>query len=354
VAGKYFFKIALLKSKASIHDNGESDLSEPGDQDLRFLPLENWPVMLVKGEVSSGNITGTIRYGDYNRALYNKPIQAPGRVYAMMTLRLDPYTGQARPDLSLVDAADYFSATAHGHYEIRGMAPGIYDVYASAMGFPQTLIQHSVIVFRRQSLRFDGYLQPGPVIHGDVFSKHQSEYHPWPKNSQIEIELYDGPTLDLGFDRIWKAHKVSYDYPKNSGIEPPDGSKSYIWRANRVSWSPLPQDSGGQQDTHGRAMGPEDVGPRQDWFVEGGTTRPFHFEFGVKGEYGAPRDLDGLVPQTFATWVNGLTPGRYYVRAWVPRYKQSAPDGSTFLEYYFDATPNAWAEEVMLTIDLRA
>ena len=35
----------------------------------------------------------------------------------------------------------------------------------------------------------------------------------------------------------------------------------------------------------------------------------------MKGEYGAPRDLDGMVPQVYATWVNGLTPGRYYARA---------------------------------------
>ena len=26
----------------------------------------------------------------------------------------------------------------------------------------------------------------------------------------------------------------------------------------------------------------------------------------MKGEYGAPRDLDGMVPQVYATWVNGL------------------------------------------------
>ena len=87
--------------------------------------------------------------------------------------------------------------------------------------------------------------------------------------------------------------------------------------------------------------------------MQGGTTTPFHFEFGVKGEYGAPRDLDGMVPQVYATWVNGLTPGRYYARAWTFRYVQSALDGSTFQEYYFDVTPNEWAGDVTLPIDLR-
>jgi len=98
---------------------------------------------------------------------------------------------------------------------------------------------------------------------------------------------------------------------------------------------------------------PQGVGPPQNWFVQGGTTIPFHYEFGVKGEYGAPRDLDGMVPQVYATWVNGLTPGRYYARAWVFRYVQTALDGSTFQEYYFDITPQEWAGDVTLPIDLR-
>src|SRR5208283_2115661 len=98
---------------------------------------------------------------------------------------------------------------------------------------------------------------------------------------------------------------------------------------------------------------PQGVGPPQSWHVQGGTTTPFHFEFGVKGEYGAPRDLDGMVPQVYATWVNGLTPGRYYVRAWVFRYVQTALDGATFQEYYFDVTPQEWAGDVTLPIDLR-
>jgi len=51
--------------------------------------------------------------------------------------------------------------------------------------------------------------------------------------------------------------------------------------------------------------------------------------------------------------VNGLTPGRYYARAWVFRYVQTALDGATFQEYYFDVTPQEWAGDVTLPIDLR-
>ena len=82
------------------------------------------------------------------------------------------------------------------------------------------------------------------------------------------------------------------------------------------------------------------VGPPQTWFVQGGTADPFHFQFGMVGLYGAPRDLSGMVPQVYATWVNGLTAGTYSVRAWVFRYVQSGIDGSTFQEYTFNITPN--------------
>jgi hypothetical protein len=98
---------------------------------------------------------------------------------------------------------------------------------------------------------------------------------------------------------------------------------------------------------------PAGVGPAQNWFVTAGSTNAFHFEFGLKGEFGAPTDMDGHVPQLFATWINGLTPGRYYVRAWTFRYVQSALDGATFQEYPFDVTPQEWAGDVSIPIDLR-
>jgi hypothetical protein len=304
-----------------------------------------------------------------------------------MTTRLDPYTGQARPDLPPVDAVGYFNATAQGHYEVEGVAPGVYDLYASAGGYPQTLIASKVTILKGQSLHFDGYLQPGPVIHGNVFTKHQFGDQPWPSSTlnpttkqYIKIELYDGPTLNHIPDS--KANMVSWsplpcvaggqsaffgwghaglcgdprlggniafpwhEYaPKNGYFS---GSSASAFNFYQVSTG---ADDGSQSTK--LTQDPQGVGPPQHWYVQGGTTTPFHFEFGVKGEYGAPRDLDGMVPQVYATWVNGLTPGRYYARAWTFRYVQSALDGSTFQEYYFDITPNEWAGDVTLPIDLR-
>ncbi len=408
VAGRYFFKTLLLGGTPSIcgeegtGTGGGALISPPTALCSQFIPTENWPVVLVKGEVDPAILTGTIRYAGYNATLYGQPIQEAGRVWAKMSMRIDPYTGQQRPDLPTIDAIGYLNATANGHYEVEGLAPGVYDIYAEAAGYPQTLCTSGITVLKGQSLHFDCYLQPGPVIHGNVFTKHQFGDEPWPlgdtgttggrngvtgsgadvNGQYIKIELYTNATL-------------------NNQVDPSAGPP--------VSWSPLPCVAGGQELYTGKydagacndprlgseiafpwheytpsngygvpnsatpsyyqvsagdgagsgvyfgnlMQDPQGVGPPQHWFVQGGTTTPFHFEFGVKGEYGAPKDLDGMVPQVYATWVNGLTPGRYFVRAWTFRYVQSALDGSTFQEYYFDVTPNEWAGDVTLPIDLR-
>src|SRR5208282_5601621 len=296
--------------------------------------------------------------------------------------------------LPLVDAQAYFNATAKGHYEVEGIAPGVYDLYSSAMGYPKTLIESGFTVLKGQSLHFDCYLQPGPVIHGNVFTKHQFGDEPWPikpnggilcsnksltdygPNTYIKIELYDSATVSNIPDA--KAGLVSWSplpcvaggqdlyYPKGSAVpcgDPTMGSQiAFPWHeyttsngylAQQVSKSCLVVIICSTSVSGLLTQDPQGVGPPQNWFVQGGTTTPFHFEFGVKGEYGAPRDLDGMVPQVYATWVNGLTPGRYYARAWVFRYVQTALDGSTFQEYYFDVTPQEWAGDVTLPIDLR-
>ncbi len=420
VAGRYFFKILLWSTSPSIcGEEGvgfATGVGLPGESCSQFIPTQNWPVMLVKGEIDPAIITGTIRYAGYNQTLYGQPVGEAGRVDAVMTTRLDPYTGQARPDLPTVDAVGYFNATAHGHYEVEGLAPGVYDLYASAAGYPKTLIESGFTVLKGQSLHFDGYLQPGPVIHGNVFTKHQFGDEPWPISTNnglclpltlagttcqqdadpnsaeaaqfgqyIKIELYDAPTLNHVPDP--SANMVSWSplpciaggqefftgkYTAGACNDPRLGSNvAFPWH-EYVPWNGYGVDaagpdsvtpsfyqvaaggpSGSGQDFSAYMQDPQGVGPPQHWYVQGGTTNPFHFEFGVKGEYGAPRDLDGGVPQVYATWVNGLTPGRYYARAWTFRYVQSALDGSTFQEYYFDVTPNEWAGDVTLPIDLR-
>ena len=425
VAGRYFFKMFLYNgAKGEIAYGVGPTLPSAvgvssGENPDVWVPPQNWPVMLVKGETDPAIITGTLRYAGYNSTLYQQPIAEAGMVWAHMTMRLDPYTGQQRPDLATIDAQGYLNNTDNGHYELEGLAPGIYDIYAEAAGYPQSLCESGITVLKGQSLHFDCYLQPGAVIHGNVYSKHQFGDEPWPGNSSAAISPYNNVGGTGQYIKI-----ELYDSPTLSNIVDPSAGPP-------VSWSPLPCTAGGQEDYYGRraaglcgdprdgsliafpwheyapnslntaynepdtpfqgttngyardvsesvclgATGfnpgttqtpshcgngqivltsdPEGVGPPQSWYVAGGTTTPFHFEMGVKGEYGAPRDLSGMVPQVYATWINGLTPGRYYVRAWTFRYVQTALDGATFQEYYFDITPNEWAGDVTLPLDLR-
>src|SRR5208337_2950079 len=374
----------------------------------QFIPTQNWPVLLVKGEIDPAIVTGTVRYAEYNSTLYGEPIGEAGQVWAHMEDKIDPYTGQqitvcpaiGQPSVpGCTDAMGYFNATATGHYEVEGVASGVYTIYAEAAGFPTQVCASAVTVLKGQSLHFDCYVQPGPVIHGNVFTKHQFGDEPWPLKPTGGVFSGSKSLTDFGPNTYIKIE--FYDSPTLSNI--PDPS------ANLVSWSPLPCVAGGQDlffprghagscgdprtasevafpwheyatangynlkqvslsgqwlNTNGcpsttnlncvpLTQDPQGVGPPQNWFVQGGQTTPFLFEMGVKGEYGAPRDLDGMVPQVYATWVNGLTPGRYYARAWVFRYVQTALDGVTFQEYYFDVTPQEWAGDVTLPIDIR-
>jgi len=240
-AGRYFFKMFLYGGSDTYGVGptlpGTSPISprQPGELPDMWVPPQNWPVLLVKGEVDPSIITGTIRYGGYNSTLYGEPIGEAGRIWAKMETKLDPYTGstiatcpaESSPGQSQVvgctDAIGYWNNTAQGHYEVEGVASGIYTIYAEAAGYPQSIIESNVTILKGQSLHFDGYLQPGPVIHGNVFSKHQFGDEPWSENSYIKIELYDAPTL--------------------SNIPSPN--------ANLVSWSPLPCIAGGQEQYYG-------------------------------------------------------------------------------------------------------
>ena len=416
-AGRYFFKMALYTANdyygvgptlTGEHSTPLPTIAGP----FVWVPPQNWPVMLVKGETDPAVITGTLRYAGYNSTLYQQPIAEAGQVWAHMTMRLDPYTGQQRPDLPTIDGQAFLNNTANGHYELEGLAPGVYDIYAEAAGYPQTLCTSGITVLKGQSLHFDCYLQPGPVIHGNVYSKHQFGDEPWPGNSTtgqyMKIELYSNPTLSnivdpsAGSPVSWSplpctaGGQEQYEGRGAAGLcgDPRDASEiAFPWHEyapNNLNTAYAEADTPFQGTTNGYsrdvaigvcpaaagalgcvntfptgsegstlgvnkllASDPEGVGPPQSWFVDGGTTTPFHFEMGVKGEYGAPRDLSGEVPQVYATWINGLTPGRYYVRAWTFRYVQTALDGATFQEYYFDITPNEWAGDVTLPMDLR-
>jgi len=112
VAGRYFFKMALYSSSNTYgvgptlpggdgctYTHASACNGIPGENPFVWVPPQNWPVVLVKGETDPAIITGTLRYAGYNSTLYQLPIAEAGKVWAHMTMRIDPYTGQNRPDL---------------------------------------------------------------------------------------------------------------------------------------------------------------------------------------------------------------------------------------------------------------
>ena len=72
----------------------------------------------------------------------------------------------------MVEARGYFNATAKGHYEIEGVAPGVYDIYASAAGYPEVKVATGVKIMAGKSFHLDFLLNPGPIITGVIYSKH--------------------------------------------------------------------------------------------------------------------------------------------------------------------------------------
>ena len=181
IAGKYFFKVFMNTTYPRyLSDSVESNPPGLGDDlvDTEFIerwiwstmPVENWPVLLVKGEIDPGIAYGTVRFGGYDADLYGLPIPLAG-VVRFVGEAIDPYTSE--PTGRMVEARGYFNGTAQGHFEVEGIAPGIYSVYASVAGYPESLVAENQMILPGKSLHLDIYLNPGAVIHGEVFAKHK-------------------------------------------------------------------------------------------------------------------------------------------------------------------------------------
>ena len=99
---------------------------------LIVVVLASIPHVIVMGQ-STSTISGTVRCGTGCDAIDlpdGSPIDANFRIVAVMTVALDPNTGSPRPDLPTTNADTSFDASALGQYELRGLLPGIYDLYA--------------------------------------------------------------------------------------------------------------------------------------------------------------------------------------------------------------------------------
>ena len=405
IAGKYFFKIFLWDEffnqvwpgmPRSLPVNGyECDpspvnclqgqgyfLSVPTSGPTNAtVPTENWPVLLVKGEIDPGIITGTIRYGSYNDSLYGRAMSLPVKVRAVGTA-IDPYSAGHPTTGRQLEAWGFSNASAQGHYEIEGLAAGFYQVYASAAGYPEQLIGHATIL-PGEALQVDGYLNPGPVVNGQIFSKHMFGGQSWPAAPRpIYVEIYDSyqyvdqNVVSYSPLNLTDPPYTSYDWEIVSGGGlPTPRPVSFPWDTRDSSapfsyysqFFPSPPSSaefkshpailcGGVVDKCAKQNG---VGPAEYWWVDGGGIftngggpESFIFHFGVTGIFGAPSEMDGHVPQPFATWVNGLQPGQYWLRAWVNGYVQTLQDGVTFEDYSFQVPNNFWGGDIFVPMDL--
>jgi len=362
VAGRYFFKI-FLGDHYPVRRQQASPLLVNST-----MPMENWPVLLVKGEVDPAVISGTLRFGDSSSVtLYGLPLDLPGRVRAV-GMATNPTTGE--PTGRAVEARGYLNATSHGHYEIEGVAPGIYDIYASAAGFPEQKIAENVKIRRGQSFTLDGLLKMGPQIRGEVFSKEEFGSTPWPAQRPISVIVYDSNTYDAPSivtsspTNLTHAPFISYVNGNalftGSGLLPPNTPKlvGFPWEGpvGYYSFTSPPT----FKDKFGLFNG---VGPAQRWWTDpsgslepntflGSTKSEFIFQFGKESVYGAPTKFSGMVPQVFATWTDSLNPGRYYVRVFVNGYVQTSNDGTQLIDYSFQIT-SIGSQNVFVPIDLQ-
>ncbi len=353
-AGRYFFKM-FLNDSYPVHSCKTLTPCSPGSANLiaGTVPMENWPVLLVKGEVDPAIISGALRYGDLNSTLYGQPINLPGMVRAV-GIANDPLTNE--PTGRAVEARGYFNATAQGHYEIEGVAPGVYDIYASAGGLPEQKIASNVRVTRGQSLKFDGYLDVGFQLRATIFSKQGFGEIPWPAQRPISVIIYNSKSYDVPSIEtespinLTNAPYTSYVNGNTffsatgfsgliSGVTGPkkiafpwEGPTSYYTYTNPSIKDPFGLYNG--------------VGPAQVWWVDprgnldpntglGSSTSEFTFQFGSEGVYGVPTKFSGMVPEVFATWTDSLSPGTYYIRVFLNGYVQTTLDGTTFVDYSF-------------------
>jgi len=361
VAGRYFFKM-FLNDSYPIHS------ATPSNGIASTMPMENWPVLLVKGEVDPAIISGTLRYGDLSTTLYGQPIHLPGFVTAI-GIANDPLTNQ--PTGRPVEARGYFNATAAGHYEIEGLAPGTYDLYASAAGLPEQRIAQGVHVLRGQSLQFSGYLNVGFQLRVTVFSKQGFGETPWPAQRPISVIIYNSKSYDVPSietespinltDAPYTSYVNGNTYFASrgfSGLEKSNTPKkvAFPWEGP-ISYYTYTDPS--TKDPFGLFNG---VGPAQVWWVDprgnldpntglGSSESEFTFQFGSEGQYGVPTKLSGMVPQVFATWTDSLSPGTYYIRVFLNGYVQTTHDGTLFLDYPF-TVPQIGPYNADIPIDL--
>ena len=164
VCGRYFLKVFI---------DGES------------IGSENFPTVVVKGDLDPAYVSGRVLYGDragYYGYRYGLPVNVSGKVIAEGTSALG----------RTVKAQSYFNASANGCYTLYGLAAGTYELTASAAGFPPVTLDQMITVMAGQSLEgVDIYLSPSATVSGTAWSKCKGSLIQWNRVLPIRIVLLD-------------------------------------------------------------------------------------------------------------------------------------------------------------------
>jgi len=271
-AGKYFFKIFSTDPAWPYY---------PWEWYISFPP-QNYPTLIVKGELDPGFISGRILYGgSFNYGgYYGDPITKPGRVTAEGEA-IDPVTNE--PTGRKVCGVGYFNASAEGFYEIEGLAPGIYTLTAEAEGFPPVTLATEITIKRGQS------------VHG------------------INIYVYPGAKIKLKVNSKCPTGVIQFPHwvcLGDSLVGQKLGRKAYPWGRYVVDL----------KDSEGNWV----AGRKGEWDISApGGNVSFTVQFGDPSSYeGAEVVWDGHVPDDLAHYISGLSAGVYLAYANVFGYVQ--------------------------------
>jgi hypothetical protein len=305
IAGKYQFKALYTTG----YVNGWYEVKQS-------IASENYPVVVVKAEVDPAYIAGRVIYcahtAYYYGLYYGDGVLVPGKVIAEGT----------SPEGRHVVGMGYFAASAEGYFEIEGLAPGTYTITAHALGMVPYTLPQEITVFAGQSKYLTICVQPAFKLATTVFSKCPAGPIPfpdyvamtsYPEHDFVPIYIFgQWPGLDVGGTPTWGGAGVA-------GTPRWGYYAQYIWD----------EDGGFVSNTE--AGYPDPAGGIEvypgccPWDITNATGRwMFKTFFGNPTCYsGTPTMFDGHVPQEYASWTSGITPGTYTITTHVFGYVQT-------------------------------
>lgn len=193
IAGRYHFKVFTLNTATS-------PLLAPYEWNWSAIgnSWANFPTLVVKGEIHPAYITGVIfqKTGYYYYSYTTHVIAEPGMVIA---------TGKT-PQGRLVEARAYLNQYANGYYQLLGLAPGTYNLTATASGYEPTT-RYGITLQAGQSMHgINFFLDRGANITGTIYSKcREGTFTDWERveyaypgigstlsNRSVNVELIDG------------------------------------------------------------------------------------------------------------------------------------------------------------------